>query len=408
MDPKLLTEAGWKAAAAKFKIKDNGLQKMLFLYENIDDEEFVDAMRGLNAVIKSANDLKKVKEVAGNKDVMKYLTDMVNGAQNELREVTKAKALAEKAKLAEAKADALEAKSEALQAKAEAEAAKRAATADNQDEEEDEEEEEDETGDSFAKLTTALKNLRLAKKPYYFLVCDAKPYGLMVSKKDIRKNAEARKELVKMAGGSTRPPKVGECRFENGKHVFEMEKPPSGLARILQKWIKDSTGLGLKIMVGTESSDDDGDGLADAAQAEAKPAVLPPLPALEKAPEAWSTVRRDISTNLDQLKSAIRKEFAAEGPKLVGEIEQNMKKLDGILGKLDDRLSAALEKARQAKDAASRQAELKNSKIILTDYIKYVSSEKLIAHIDANPFGVKTNLKQALTASLTQIAQAVG
>ena len=408
MDPKLLTEAGWKAAAAKFKIKDNGLQKMLFLYENIDDEEFVDAMRGLNAVIKSANDLKKVKEVAGNKDVMKYLTDMVNGAQNELREVTKAKALAEKAKLAEAKADALEAKSEALQAKAEAEAAKRAATADNQDEEEDEEEEEDETGDSFAKLTTALKNLRLAKKPYYFLVCDAKPYGLMVSKKDIRKNAEARKELVKMAGGSTRPPKVGECRFENGKHVFEMEKPPSGLARILQKWIKDSTGLGLKIMVGTESSDDDGDGQADAAQAEAKPAVLPPLPALEKAPEAWSTVRRDISTNLDQLKSAIRKEFAAEGPKLVGEIEQNMKKLDGILGKLDDRLSAALEKARQAKDAATRQAELKNSKIILTDYIKYVSSEKLIAHIDANPFGVKTNLKQALTASLTQIAQAVG
>ena len=408
MDPKLLTEAGWKAAAAKFKIKDNGLQKMLFLYENIDDEEFVDAMRGLNAVIKSANDLKKVKEVAGNKDVMKYLTDMVNGAQNELREVTKAKALAEKAKLAEAKADALEAKSEALQAKAEAEAAKRAATADNQDEEEDEEEEEDETGDSFAKLTTALKNLRLAKKPYYFLVCDAKPYGLMVSKKDIRKNAEARKELVKMAGGSTRPPKVGECRFENGKHVFEMEKPPSGLARILQKWIKDSTGLGLKIMVGTESSDDDGDGQPDAPQAEAKPAVLPPLPALEKAPEAWSTVRRDISTNLDQLKSAIRKEFAAEGPKLVGEIEQNMKKLDGILGKLDDRLSAALEKARQAKDAASRQAELKNSKIILTDYIKYVSSEKLIAHIDANPFGVKTNLKQALTASLTQIAQAVG
>ena len=80
MDPKLLTEAGWKAIVAKFKIKDNGLQKMLFLYENIDDEEFVDNMRGLNAVIKSANDLKKVKEVAANKDVMKYLTDMVNAA----------------------------------------------------------------------------------------------------------------------------------------------------------------------------------------------------------------------------------------------------------------------------------------------------------------------------------------
>ena len=59
-----------------------------------------------------------------------------------------------------------------------------------------------------------------------------------------------------MAGGSTRPPKVGECHFDGGKYVLEMEKPPSGLARILQKWIKDTTGLNVKVMVGTESSDD--------------------------------------------------------------------------------------------------------------------------------------------------------
>jgi hypothetical protein len=29
MDPNLLTEGGWKAIAAKFKIKDNRLQKAL-------------------------------------------------------------------------------------------------------------------------------------------------------------------------------------------------------------------------------------------------------------------------------------------------------------------------------------------------------------------------------------------
>ena len=257
MDPKLLTEAGWKATAAKLKIKDNGLQKVLFLYENIDDAAFTDAIRGLNAVTQSANNLKKVKEVAAIKDAVKYLTDMVSAAQAELREVTKAKALAEKAQLMEAKAEALEAKSDAMQAKADEEAAKREAQASKKGEAEDEEEEEEEeTGDCFLKLKKALQAVKLSKKPYYFLVCDAKPYGLIISKKDIRKNAQARKELVEIAGGSTRPPKVGECRFENGKHVFEMEKPPLGLARILQKWIKDSTGVGHKIMVGKESGEE--------------------------------------------------------------------------------------------------------------------------------------------------------
>jgi hypothetical protein len=32
----------------------------------------------------------------------------------------------------------------------------------------------------------------------------------------------------------------------------------------------------------------------------------------------------------------------------------------------------------------------------------------LIEHIDANPFGVKTNLKAVLTNSLTHMAKAIG
>ena len=83
-------------------------------------------------------------------------------------------------------------------------------------------------------------------------------------------------------------------------------------------------------------------------------------------------------------------------------------KLDGILDKLDRRLADSLDKARAAKDAAARSAELRNSKSLLADYIKYVKAEPMIAHIDSNPFGVKTNLKQNLTTSLTQMAQAIG
>jgi hypothetical protein len=47
------------------------------------------------------------------------------------------------------------------------------------------------------------------------------------------------------------------------------------------------------------------------------------------------------------------------------------------------------------------------SKAILFDYINYVKSEPLIAHIDSNPLGIQTNLKQVLADSLKHMAQAI-
>ena len=85
-----------------------------------------------------------------------------------------------------------------------------------------------------------------------------------------------------------------------------------------------------------------------------------------------------------------------------------MLKLGGILDKLDDRLAGSLDKANAAAEGAARKAELKNAKTILTDYLKYVKSEPLIAHMDSNPFGVRTSLKQVLTDSLTHIAKVLG
>jgi hypothetical protein len=237
MDPKLLTEKGWKEIAQKFKIKDNGLQDQLAQYEDLEDDQQDDCLKAITSVSKTATDLKRDKDVAALPVVVKYLTNLVNAAQAEQRDLVKA--------IAEAKKNAT-----AAQKQAEAEAKKRDA----------EDEDEEAQGDSFEKLKKALQALKLSKNPYYFLVCDAKPYGLVVSKKDITKSIQHRKELAQMAGGSTRPPKFGECRFEGtNKLTFEMEKPLPGLARILQKWIKDATGLGLKVTVGTETSDDEGE-----------------------------------------------------------------------------------------------------------------------------------------------------
>ena len=53
-------------------------------------------------------------------------------------------------------------------------------------------------------------------------------------------------------------------------------------------------------------------------------------------------------------------------------------------------------------------AELQNAKVILADYIRYVKTEPLVGHIDANPFGVDTKLRHVLTESLTHMAKSIG
>jgi len=393
-DNKELNDAAWKNLAQKNKIKDNGLQKALATYADLEEEDHEQRLKCVASILQLASNLKKAKEVAANSEVVKYLANVISAADSEKAVVTKEAAAAAKAEVeAKKKADA-------------------AARKDAEDEDEAEDEEDDETADSITKLKNALRTLRTAKAPYFFLVCDVKPYGMIISKKDIRKNSQARKELAALAGGSTRPPKFGDCWFDNGKLVFEMEKPPSGLARILQKWIKENTGLTVKVMVGTESAEEEDQSTADSTQATA-PKPAPPAPpepvhpVLAKAPEDWHKTRKDIENVLKQLKGAIHKEFADQGEDLVADIEKNLAKLDAVLDKLDARLAVSLDKARATHDAAARAAELKTSKSLIIDYINYVKSEPLIAHIDSNPFGVKTNLKQTLSASLTEMSHAI-
>ena len=303
MDAKLLTENGWKAVAQKFKVKDNGLQKALAAYEGLEEDQFDERLKAVASVSQLAGNLKKVKEVAAIPDAVKYLTNVLAAAQAAPGEIKNAKALAEK-KAAEAKKQEQKAQQAAGQEEAE--------------------DEEEETGDSLAKLKKSLQALKLSKKPYYFLVCDTKPYGLIVSKKDIRKNAQARKELAELAGGSTRPPKTGECRFESGKHVFEMEKPPTGLARILQKWVKDSTGVGLKVMVGNESADDEGDGSPTVAPAESKSAAAPKPDEEYDSPPALPRLNLDPSS--PGMQDIIRKTVMESAEKDRKEAEEALKK----------------------------------------------------------------------------------
>ena len=139
------------------------------------------------------------------------------------------------------------------------------------------------------------------------------------------------------------------------------------------------------------------------------PAVGPQLvrPPLAQAPDAWQQTQREIADGVGRLKTAIRNEFAEEAPELIGEIDRNLDKLDGVLDFLDDRLAEALRKAGAQTDSAARSREMKNARTILTDYIGYVGSEPLIAGIDANPFGVQIDLRKKLTDSLRKVAVAI-
>jgi len=103
MADKLLTEAPWRTIAQKFKVKDNGLQKALAAYEKLDAKKHDDRLKALDSIIKLANDLKKVKEVAALAEVVQCLTDIAAAAVAEKAVVAKEKAAAATAAAAASK-----------------------------------------------------------------------------------------------------------------------------------------------------------------------------------------------------------------------------------------------------------------------------------------------------------------
>src|SRR5207249_3361769 len=165
-----------------------------------------------------------------------------------------------------------------------------------------------------------------------------------------------------------------------------------------QDAIKHHTGKKLPILVGNETADAEDEG-------DAAVVALPKLPRAElaNAPQVWHGTRDILHKNINALKKAVQAKYADEDPDFVDQVNDDMEKMGVIIEKLDTRLAHSLEKANASQDAAARKTELTKAKAILAEYIKYVKAEPLIEHIDANPFGVKTNLKAVLAGSLTHM-----
>ena len=140
--------------------------------------------------------------------------------------------------------------------------------------------------------------------------------------------------------------------------------------------------------------------------------ATPPAPAknekLVQASEAWRRTHGQANERIAALKAAVKSHCADAHPALLQEIEKGLVKLDEVLNTVDHRLADSMANAGKAVDDIAQKAELKSAKAILTEYISYVKSEPLVAHMDQNPFGVKTDLKTLLVAGLTNAAKAIG
>lgn len=129
---------------------------------------------------------------------------------------------------------------------------------------------------------------------------------------------------------------------------------------------------------------------------------------LFQAAEAWRRTHGQANERIAALKAAVKSHCADAHPELRHEIEKGLVKLDEVLNTVDQRLADALANAGKAVDDSAQKAELKSAKAILTEYINYVKGEPLVAHMDENPFDVKTDLKGLLVAGLTNAAKAIG
>ena len=249
----------------------------------------------------------------------------------------------------------------------------------------------------------AFKKLKGSKGlAYQFIVCDAKPIGLIVAKKI---TAQHRAQLIQLTGSKRFFP-IGTCSFVEGKFHFTMEKPLTGLARKLQESIKNSTGKKLPIVAGAESAEAEEEGQAPAAAAAQASAAKPVSPELAKAAELWNQTRSNIAANVDRLNAAIRKGLAGEAPQVLASVENMIKTFDGAVNRLDGKLADALAKVHAA-NPAERPAALHNAITMLGNQLHAVQAEKLFAHIDANTFGVATNVEKSLHDCFAQIGRAL-
>lgn len=397
---KVLSDAGWKDVVAKNKVKDNGLQKALERLKRVPDDDHGEVEKILDELAKLIAQLKKDKAVAAIQAVVKYLAEMLASVESTQREAAKAKAEHEKVQKAKAEAEK----------KAAAEAARKG----------DDEEDEEEAGSDLLteKLKPLLKMVAKGDRMHALVAKSGKQVKVLLSRKPIP--PARRKLLAEALGGGSTKYYPGHCMLESGVTTFTLAAEVAGLSKLVKLALLEQTGLRINKLKcrGEDGDDDDEDsdasagapaageggddgGVADSGDPHREAIVAE----LAKAPEMWRGTRDLLQFNVDALRRAVEEQLADEGDDYAARIKAQLGQLDRVFQRLDRRLSDSLAKARDAGSDEERNGELGISRAIVADYLSYVKSEPLIRHLDANPFGVATNLEVTLTSSLQQLAK---
>lgn len=129
---------------------------------------------------------------------------------------------------------------------------------------------------------------------------------------------------------------------------------------------------------------------------------------LLEAAEAWRQTHGQAEARIAALKAAVKSHCADAPAPLVQAIDKGLLKLDTVLRTVDQRLADALAAAGGAGDDATMKSGLEKAKAIVTEYATYVKGEPLVALMDRNPFGAKTDLQALLAAGLADAGKAIG
>lgn len=126
---------------------------------------------------------------------------------------------------------------------------------------------------------------------------------------------------------------------------------------------------------------------------------------LKKSHAVWSATRSKIDADLKKLSKAIL--AAASGDDEAKELEKVLTTVvEPVLTTFDESLSDMLAAAADATEDAERQKLLKQAQGTVARYQKFVEGNKVLSHLDENPF-VPVAMVKTLTATLAALSAAV-
>lgn len=143
-----------------------------------------------------------------------------------------------------------------------------------------------------------------------------------------------------------------------------------------------------------------------------KPEQTPPAPTagfsivnLQKSRLAWLATRKSVKEQLQKLEAAILAEL--KGDPDLPDLTTDIRQLDEVLNRLDERLADKLDEALNAQDPKARQRLHQEAFALMAAYRDYVSRDAFVADLETNPFMPMT-LRATVLGTLVAMQKTLG